>query len=307
MLPSFYKEAIDYSTSGDLDAALPLWKKHFLNLSFDTDVLERYFVHYYLADALGEKGELEKAIQILKDALKMLPESEDDLILSTQVEMCRFFVLQGSLEEADELRKIFWSKLLQEERLTEAFYTARDKYAQNTEVGDVLLDEVFNYAVKIEHLEFLSNFYRDYAAHFLSQKRFEDILELSKNVKSLLGNSEGNLNFQNTIIYTYLNEFEVYYQISKYDLLKESLFEFKNKIKFDFSKDIEINVLVLFYEAIEFLIEEDILNSLELFKEAKEYAAEDKKFQLLILEKTYQALTEFFFYEEFCKCLISFL
>jgi len=298
MLPTLYQEAIDYSNEGDYAAALIIWEQHYQRLYQDTDVIERYYVHYYLAEALNENGQILRATELLKQALKILPKNKGDLILSTNVEICRLLVAQSRFVEADEIRNIFWSKLLQETRLYEAYHTALDKYVQIQKEGEVLLEEVLATALKTKELIFLDNYYREYAAQFLSQRKFNDIIKLSQTVRDLLANDVSCQTFQTTIAFTYLNELEVHYQRRDYSALKILLVEARNLLRLPHPNEESVTVMAHFYEAIEALFDEKISKALSLLKQVEQNATFDEEFHLNALEKSYQALTDFYFYDQ---------
>lgn len=298
MLSELYQEAMKYTTEGDFVVALPAWEKHYQMLTPDTDVIEQYFVHYYLADALGENGQVKRAIKLLEEALKILPAEEDGLLLSTLVEICRFLMIQEKFAEADKIRDGFWSELLLKNRIYEAYYTALDKYAQNPKEGDDLLNEVLRLAVETKHIDFLFHYYRDHAAHLLSQKRFNELIDLSQIVRKLLRENQTSEAFQTTVIFTCLNELEVYYQKQEYKLLKTRLIEFRSILDVSPPEEKRIITLRLFYEGINTLIDANVNLSLEFFSRAEVNAQFDEEFHLLTLEKIYQALADFYYYDE---------
>ncbi|PHI20955.1 hypothetical protein CEQ90_04515 [Lewinellaceae bacterium SD302] len=298
MLPPSYNEALRLTGEGDFESALDAWDIHYRALTPETEAIERFFTHYYLADALSETENYERALRLFRKALDEVPPGEEDLRISVQVEICRLLMEQSEYAAADALRVEIWPDLLNRNRLHEAYYTALDKYVQNQDDGDRLLNQVMRRAVENRRADFLFHQYRDLAAHLLAHKRFDELVEFSKSVRSLLLATQNGDDFRATIAYTCLNELEVYYQKQEYDLLEARLIDFKDILSEPPEGEERVTSLRLFYDGVRALIQGEVERSLKIFSKLESTARYDENFHLVVLEKSFQALADFYYYDE---------
>jgi tetratricopeptide (TPR) repeat protein len=119
----------------------------------------------------------------------------------------------------------------------------------------------------------------------------------SQKIRSLLDQSD-EVPDKTTYIFTWLNEFEVYYERREYEMLRTTLVEFKKITNVNYPIDTSETVQILFYEAVVLLTDKKLQAALNHFETVLENAEFDKELKLKVLEKSYQALTVHYYFNE---------
>lgn len=302
MLSTRYEKAIQLSDEDKHEKALPLWKEHHATLPAELGTAEHFFVHHYYSNALWATGDYSRAINILAEGTDILDEKEVDLRLSAQAQLCNFLFLRGRYKEADAIRTACWPGLLREQKLVSAYYTAKDKYEEDADAGDELLTATFDRAEEVKDADFLGNFYREYAAHLLAQRRYGELLARSAATRDLLEAAQDPDTI--TILYTYVNEIEVFRAQRLYLNLRVRLELFLNQARGQAPNEGRLPVLLACYEGMAALLAKHAKEAAKWFEIAIERAGDNQDLKLVTLEQVYQFTGELYYYDEalaFCE------